>query len=81
MFLNSWGGPSKIVRVILDGELLLGINQLVLVHYLLETRRSFPLQDNCFRSSSDIIKFMGVVTKQKRCLCFFHFLVIMFLLH
>ena len=36
MLLNSWGGLSIIVRVILDEELLLGINQLVLVHYLLE---------------------------------------------
>jgi hypothetical protein len=36
MFLNSWDGSSRIVRVILDEKLLLGINQLVLVHYILE---------------------------------------------
>ena len=32
MFLNGWDGPNKIVRAILDKELLLGIDQLVLVH-------------------------------------------------
>jgi hypothetical protein len=32
MFLNGRDGPNRIVRVILDDELLLGIDQLVLVH-------------------------------------------------
>jgi hypothetical protein len=32
MFLNGWVEPNRIVRVILDEELLLGIDQLMLVH-------------------------------------------------
>lgn len=32
MFLNGWDGPNRIVRAILHKELLLGIDQLVLVH-------------------------------------------------
>jgi hypothetical protein len=32
MFLNGRHGPNKIVRAILDEELLLGIDQLGLVH-------------------------------------------------
>jgi hypothetical protein len=32
MFLNGWDRLNRIVRAILDKELLLGIDQLVLVH-------------------------------------------------
>jgi hypothetical protein len=32
MFLNGWDGPNRIVRVIQDEELLLGIHHLMLVH-------------------------------------------------
>ena len=32
MFLNSWDEPNRIVRAISEEELLLGIDQLALVH-------------------------------------------------
>jgi hypothetical protein len=38
------------------------------------TRRSFPLRDSCFKSSSDIIKFLGVAIKQQKVFMFFSFL-------